>query len=202
MNTTRTYTMTARARAVEETRARIVDACVTLHGERPVTDIGLDDIAARAGVSVQTVLRHFGSRAGLEEASFERAQQAVTDERRTPVGDVGAAVRVIVDHYERRGDMALLMLAQEAHQDLMARITDQGKALHRAWVGEVFAPFLALADDAAELTDLLVVATDVYTWKLLRRDRGLSRDRTEDRMSRLVDALLVPHTTTRTTTTT
>jgi AcrR family transcriptional regulator len=202
MNTTRTYTMTARARAVEETRDRIVDACVALHGERPVTDIGLDDIAARAGVSVQTVLRHFGSRAGLEEASFERAQQAVTDERRTPVGDVGAAVRVIVDHYERRGDMALLMLAQEAHQDLMARITDQGKALHRAWVGEVFAPFLALADDAAELTDLLVVATDVYTWKLLRRDRGLSRDRTEDRMSRLVDALLVPHTTTRTTTTT
>jgi AcrR family transcriptional regulator len=198
MNTTRTYTMTARARAVEETRGRIIDACVALHGERPVTEIGLDDIAGRAGVSVQTVLRHFGSRAGLEEASFERAQQAVADERRTPVGDVGAAVHVIVDHYERRGDMALLMLAQETHQDLMARITEQGKALHRTWVGEVFAPFLARADDAEVLTDLLVVATDVYTWKLLRRDRGLSRDRTESRIRRLVDALLVPHATTLT----
>jgi AcrR family transcriptional regulator len=198
MNTTRTYTMTARARAVEETRGRIIDACVALHGERPVTEIGLDDIAGRAGVSVQTVLRHFGSRAGLEEASFERAQQAVADERRTPVGDVGAAVHVIVDHYERRGDMALLMLAQETHQDLMARITEQGKALHRTWVGEVFAPFLARADDAEVLTDLLVVATDVYTWKLLRRDRGLSRDRTESRIRRLVDALLVPHVTTLT----
>jgi AcrR family transcriptional regulator len=198
MNTTRTYTMTARARAVEETRGRIIDACVALHGERPVTEIGLDDIAGRAGVSVQTVLRHFGSRAGLEEASFERAQQAVADERRTPVGDVAAAVHVIVDHYERRGDMALLMLAQETHQDLMARITEQGKALHRTWVGEVFAPFLARADDAEVLTDLLVVATDVYTWKLLRRDRGLSRDRTESRIRRLVDALLVPHVTTLT----
>jgi AcrR family transcriptional regulator len=198
MNTTRTYTMTARARAVEETRGRIIDACVALHGERPVTEIGLDDIAVRAGVSVQTVLRHFGSRAGLEEASFERAQQAVADERRTPVGDVAAAVHVIVDHYERRGDMALLMLAQETHQDLMARITEQGKALHRAWVTEVFAPFLAAADDADELTDLLVVATDVYAWKLLRRDRGLSRDRTESRIRRLVEALLVPHATTLT----
>jgi AcrR family transcriptional regulator len=198
MNTTRTYTMTARARAVEETRGRIIDACVALHGERPVTEIGLDDIAVRAGVSVQTVLRHFGSRAGLEEASFERAQQAVADERRTPVGDVAAAVHVIVDHYERRGDMALLMLAQETHQDLMARITEQGKALHRTWVGEVFAPFLARADDAEVLTDLLVVATDVYTWKLLRRDRGLSRDRTESRIRRLVEALLVPHATTLT----
>jgi AcrR family transcriptional regulator len=190
MNTTRTYTMTARARAVEETRARILDACVALHGERPVTEIGLDDIAARAGVSVQTVLRHFGSRAGLEEASFERAQRAVADERRTPVGDVAAAVQVIVEHYERRGDMALLMLAQESHQDLMARITRQGKAMHRAWVVEVFAPFLAAADDPEALTDLLVVATDVYAWKLLRRDRGLSRERTESRMRRLVEGLL------------
>jgi AcrR family transcriptional regulator len=191
MNTTRRpYTMTTRARAVEGTRARIIDACVALHGERPVTDIALDDIAGRAGVSVQTVLRHFGSRAGLEEASFERAQQAVADERRTPVGDVPAAVHVIVEHYERRGDQALLMLSQEGQQELMARITEQGKALHRAWVQEVFAPYVAGADDPEELTDLLVVATDVYTWKLLRRDRGLGRDRTERRMRHLVDRIL------------
>src|SRR5580765_954300 len=149
MNTSRPYTMTTRARAVEETRGRIIDACVALHGERPVTEIG------------------------LEEASFERAEQAVADERRTPVGDVTAAVRVIVDHYERRGDQALLMLAQEGSQPLMARITERGKALHRAWVEEVFAPDLAGAPDPEALTDLLVVATDVYTWKLLRRDRGL-----------------------------
>jgi AcrR family transcriptional regulator len=190
MNTTRRYHMTARAQAVEETRTRIVDACVALHGERPVTDIGLDDVAARAEVSVQTVLRHFGSRVGLEEASFEHAQRAVAEERRTPVGDVAMAVRVIVDHYERRGDQALLMLAQESHQELMARITKHGKALHRAWVEEVFAPYLAAADDPEELADLLVVATDVYTWKLLRRDRGLGRDRTERRMRRLVDRVL------------
>jgi AcrR family transcriptional regulator len=190
MNTTRPYTMTTRARGVEVTRGRIIDACVTLHGERPVTEIGLDDIATRAGVSVQTVLRHFGSRAGLEEASFERAQQDVTDERRSPVGDVPAAVRVIVDHYELRGDQALLMLAQESHQDLMRRITEAGKAMHRAWVEEVFAPYLAEAHDAEELTDLLVVATDVYTWKLLRRDRRLGRERTERRMRHLVEAVL------------
>jgi AcrR family transcriptional regulator len=190
MNKPRPYTMTTRARGVEETRSRILDACVALHGERPVTEIGLDDIASRAGVSVQTVLRHFGSRAGLEDASLERAQQAVADERRTPVGDVAAAVRVIVDHYERRGDQALLMLAQEGHQPLMARITEQGKALHRHWVEEVFAPYLDRADDRAELTDLLVVATDVYTWKLLRRDRALGRERTERRMRHLVERLL------------
>jgi predicted acylesterase/phospholipase RssA len=103
---------------------------------------------------------------------------------------VATAVHVIVDHYERRGDQALLMLAQERHQELMGRLTQQGKAMHRAWVEEVFAPFLDEADDAEALTDLLVVATDVYTWKLLRRDRRLGRDRTERRMRHLVDALL------------
>ena len=73
----------------------------------------------------------------------------------------------------------------------MARITRTGKALHRAWVEEVFAPYLAEADDRDELADLLVVATDVYTWKLLRRDRGLGRDRTERRM-RTCGPLLAP----------
>ena len=77
--------MTARARAVEETRARIVDACVVLYGERPVSDVGLEDVAARAGVSVQTILRHFGTRAGLEEAAIEHARHAVEEERRAPV---------------------------------------------------------------------------------------------------------------------
>lgn len=190
VETTRRYTMTSRARSVQATRDRIVEACISLHGERPVANISLEDIAARAGVSVQTVLRHFGSRAGLVEASFERAQQAVAAERRTPVGDVAAAVRTIVDHYEQRGDQVLLMLGQERQEELMRRVTEHGRALHRAWVAEVFGPSLAGLDGRLEMTDLLVVATDVYTWKLLRRDRGLSRQHTEHRMRRLVDAVL------------
>lgn len=190
MNSRRTYSMTTRARAVQETRTRIIDACVALHGERRVSDIGLEDISGRAGVTVQTLLRHFGSRAGLLDAVSERFEKVVVDERRTPVGDVHEAVRVIVDHYEQRGDQVMLMLAQEGHEQLMHRITERGRTLHRAWVVEVFEPYLARAHDADALADLLVVVTDVYVWKLLRRDRGLSRDKTELRMRHLVSALL------------
>ena len=188
--------MTTRARAVQETRTRIMDACIALHGERLVADIGLDDIAGRAGVTVQTLLRHFGSRAGLLDAVSVRAETVVVEERRAPVGDVREAVRVIVDHYEERGDQVLLMLAQESHEELMRRITERGRALHRAWVVEVFGPYLTHAHDAHEadeLTDLLAVVTDVYVWKLLRRDRGLSRAETELRMRDLVSALLPPN---------
>jgi AcrR family transcriptional regulator len=189
MKTTRKYTMGARAEAVEETRRRILDAELALVGERPFAEITLEVVAARAGVSVQTVLRQFGSRDALFAAGLESGMSRVAEERHTPPGDAEAAVRVVMDHYERRGRAALLMLDQEGHDDVARKVTDGGKAMHRQWVTESFAP--ATSDEA--VLDLLVVATDVYTWKLLRLDRGLSRAVTERRMHDLVDAILAAH---------
>jgi AcrR family transcriptional regulator len=191
MNSRRSYTMTARAEAVEATRSAILDAAVVLSQERMIAQIGLDDIADRAGVSVQTLLRHFGSRAGLIEAAARQGASAVVEERRAPVGDVTEAVRILIDHYEKRGSSVLLLLAQERTEEQVARITNTGKGLHRAWVTEVFEPFLPAAQEPREeLLDLLVVATDVYAWKLLRLDRGLSRSRTQERMDLLVRTVL------------
>jgi len=190
MNTKRTYTMTTRAEAAEATRLRILGATVDLASSRLLTEIGLDAIAEAAGVSVQTVLRRFGTRAALIEAAMDYAREAVAEERRTPVGDVRTAVRTIVEHYERRGDTVLLMIAQEGSDEQLGRLTRNGRVMHRAWVEEVFAPQLAGRANADELVDLLVVATDVYTWKLLRRDRRLSRIATEQRMLHLLGALL------------
>ncbi|MBV9831875.1 MAG: TetR/AcrR family transcriptional regulator [Marmoricola sp.] len=191
MNTRRGYTMTARAQAVEATRTSILDALVELSMERLLPDIALDDVATRAGVSVQTVLRHFGSRDALFDAAMTHGQGAVADERRAPVGEVEEAVRILMDHYEQRGRGVLLLLAQEQVDQRVMQITRDGRLLHRRWVEEVFEPFLPQA--AAwrdEAVDLLVVATDVYAWKLLRLDRALSRKATEQRMHHLVRTVL------------
>ena len=187
MKTRRAYTMTARARSVEETRRRILEVAAGLATDRRIGAISLDDVATGAGVSVQTVLRQFGSKAGLVDATTAYVERAIVQERAAPVGDVDAAVRVLVDHYEARGGLALLLLAQEQDDAQVRSITDRGKGLHRAWVEEVFAPYVG-GDD--ELVDLLVVVTDVYAWKLLRLDRKLSRARTEQRMTTLVRAVL------------
>ncbi len=178
--------MGARAQAVEENRRRIVESLVRLAGERPLSDISLEDVAGAAGVSVQTVLRQYGSRDSLFTQAMEQATDDVVESRRTPPGDVDAAVRTVVQHYEDRGRTALLMLGQESYDDTARRATDLGKQMHRDWVREAFAP---ATDDVAVL-DLLVVATDVYTWKLLRLDRGLSRTTTQKRMLDLVTAVL------------
>jgi hypothetical protein len=65
-----------------------------------------------------------------------------------------------------------------------------GRRVHREWVEDAFAPQLAGRRDREELVDLLVVATDVLTWKILRRDGGIDRSTTCKRMLRLVRALL------------
>lgn len=186
----RAYRMTARARAVEQTRDAVLDAVIALHAEHLASDISLADVAARAGVSVQTVLRHFGSRENLVEAALRRASADVEDERRVAPGDVEAAVRAVVEHYERRGDGVLLLLAQEGSEPFAARATGHGRAVHRRWVADSFGPLVPPAPRREECLDLLVVATDVYTWKLLRRDRGLSTARTRARMEVLVRAVL------------
>jgi len=187
MKTTRAYTMGSRAEAVAETRRRIIDALFELGRERMFPDISLDDVAAEAGVSVQTILRHFQSRAGLTQATMDHAIASVSEERAAPVGDVDMAVAVIVGHYEDRGQTALLMLAQESSDPQVAELTRRGRAMHRTWVTDVFAPFAGPRDP---LIDLLVVATDVYTWKLLRVDRRYSRARTEELIHRMVTSLL------------
>jgi AcrR family transcriptional regulator len=191
MKSGRQYVMRARAEAAGQTRERILRAAVGVAGDTMSLDFGLSEVADRAGVSVQTVLRHFGSRDGLLDAGLRFATEQVISERRAPAGDVAAAVRAITAHYERGGDWSLAMLAREGRDERARQVTDHGRRVHRDWVTTVFAPQLARAPgDAAALTDLLVVATDVYTWKLLRRDRKLSRAEVERRLIRLVAAIL------------
>ncbi len=191
MKTTRRYTMTARAEAVEQTRTRILEAAMSLAETRPVSAITLDAVAAAAGVSVQTLLRRFDSRAGLIDAVRQHGLAVVAEERRAPVGDIDAAVRIVLGHYELRGDAVLLMLAEEREDAVTREVTDRGREFHRTWVEETFAPFLpSRAQAREELLDLLAIATDVYTWKQLRRDRGLDLATTQHRVNTLVHAVL------------
>lgn len=192
MKTTRPYVMRTRAEQAAHTRQRILQSTLSLAFERPIVAIALPDVAERADVSVQTILRQFGSRESLFDATEEFAEREVLAERDTQPGDIDHALETIVQHYELRGDGVLLLLGQETWEPRAAHITASGRQLHREWVARAFAPVLPTRDRAERdiLIDLLVVATDVFTWKLLRRDRGHSRAETVALMKRMVAALL------------
>ena len=187
---TRSYTMRARAESTIETRERILDSVIALSEERLSLEIVLADVAERSGVSVQTVLRHFGDRRGLFEQARARQVKRVRAERSAPVGDAAAAVGTIVAFYDRMGEWSLMLQAQEHSDELSRQTVELARRVHREWVEEIFAPQLADRPDREELVDLLVIATDVLTWKILRRDGGMSRAVTCDRMLRLVQAVL------------
>jgi AcrR family transcriptional regulator len=185
----RPYRQRARAEAAARTRAAILDATVSLVLEKATSELSLADVGSRAGVSVQTVLRHFGTREGLLDAALAHGSSLIEAERRIPSTDVRAAVGVLLEHYERRGDSVIRLLAQEAFDERIAQITSRGKQVHREWVTDL----VARAEPACrrdEVVDQLVVVTDVYAWKLLRRDRGLSRQTAESRINDLVGAVL------------
>lgn len=187
---TRKYDMGARQQAKCATRESIVAATIECIMTERSFAVTLPAIAERAGVTVKTVLRHFGSRDALIEAAWTQAYDEVMAERRPPSGDPDTALKVLIDHYERRGPVVLAMLSEETDPRAL-RLTAAGKLAHREWVEEVFAARLPQQSDArSRLIDVLVVATDVYAWKLLRLDRGLSVDEVRDRMTLMTAALL------------
>jgi AcrR family transcriptional regulator len=187
--TQRTYTQVARAESTERTRRSILDAANALFREHGLVDPELDLVAARAGVSTRTLLRHFGSKEGLIEASMADGQARVARAREAEAGDVDTAIRRLVDHYEEMGDSVMRLLAEEDRRPAVRRVTEEGKAMHREWVAHVFAPDLEpLAPGPREhRAALLATATDVFVWALLRRRYGLGRDATEAAIRGLVD---------------
>ena len=185
--------MTARAAAAAVTRERILAAFIAMFWAQPLIDISLEEVARRAEVSLPTVIRNFGDRQSLLAAAGEREYERIRRQRdEAAVGDIRAAVRILVDHYEELGDAVLRLLAEENHAPRLREIADQGRAYHAAWCERVFAPAFARLDGEERTRRLaeLIAVTDVLMWKLLRRDRGLNRSQTELALRELIESLI------------
>ena len=181
----RPYRMKARAEATAATRDAILDAATQQFLGRWFDEVTLAGIAQQAGVSQQTVVNHFGSKEGLLEAAVAR----IEPERARRGADGDPVERVVAD-YERGGDATIRMLALEERIPALAGFLATGRAGHRAWVQEAFADRLpGDGPEREQAVALHVAATDIYVWKLLRRDMGMSRARTIEAMGRLVDGL-------------
>jgi AcrR family transcriptional regulator len=174
----RSYKQVARAQAQQRTQDALLDAAEEELYEGRWQKTSLEALAGRAGVTKQTLLRHFGSKEGLIEAAIRRTSEIVRKERaRAPIGDVPGAVRNLLDHYERWGNLVMRVLAEEHRISLVHKMTDRGRQVHYDWVDYAFGPQLEDLDEQDRLRRraALIALCDVHTWWLLSHDLGLDR---------------------------
>ena len=180
--------MSARADGVATTRQRIVAAAKALLLAEHYEDVTLSAIAAAAGISHQTVLNHFESKEGVARAvASDLGGETNAARAAARAGDPASVVRVLVGEYERFGDANFRWAAMSDRLGNVAEVLDEARASHQQWLESMFADQLPVERRARRrMVNGLHAATDVYTWKLLRRDLQLSRAETERTMTHLV----------------
>ncbi len=187
----RPYTMRARAEAVEATRDRIARAAMARFLAQLYDDVTIAAVATDAGVSAQTVLNHFESKEGLFTAAAARfsADLAGAREQSGPQ-DAAGAVATLMDQFEASGDGNVRLALLDERIPAVKAALDDGRSFHQEFLADVFAGRLPRpAAERQRALAALHAATDVYTWKLLRRDLGLGRRAAQQVMTEMVEAI-------------
>ena len=186
---TRTYTLKRRAEQQAETRRRIVEATVDLHGTVGPALTTISMVAERAGVQRHTVYAHFPDERSLYLAcsglSLERDPLPDPTGWRS-IADRGERLRTgllaVYGWYERNADLVGCVLRDAEFHQLTREITTLR-----------FGPFMAACHEVlgAELSPhrqaLLRLALSFFTWRTLVREAGLEQDTAVGTIVRAVD---------------
>jgi AcrR family transcriptional regulator len=188
----RSYKMRARAETTEATRAKILDSTFALVFEVSYDELTLRGVADRAGVSFQTVLRHFGSKDGLIAAVAEFHADDEYLRRVARPGDAADVAATLCGRYEEIADASAKWEAFEDRVDAVGLGIRRARDGHRAWLVGVFADALAGLPEAerSQLVAQLYAATDINTWRLWRRRLALSAAETHAAMTSMMEAVL------------
>jgi AcrR family transcriptional regulator len=191
----RPYKQDARAEATQRTREALLDAADEEFYKDRWGQASLDALARKAGVTKQTLLRHFGSKDGLLLQAMGRGALEVFNQRfSAPRGDVKGAVDNLLDHYEAWGERSLRIGAwQTSGPAALAKLSRMARQVHYNWVKYAFGPWLAPLEGEARARRqaALIVLCDVHTWWLLSHDLELPRSEIHAILTDLIERLLV-----------
>ena len=173
----RTYTLKRRAEQQAETRQRIVEAAVDLHGTHGPAQTSLSMVAERAGVQRHTLYAHFPTerdlllacsalsleRSPLPEAEAWRAIRDRKERLRTGLSE-------IYGWFERNAGLAACVLRDAEHHALTREISGLRYGPYMAAYHEVLGAGLTAKQRA-----VLHLALGFFTWRSLARESGLGR---------------------------
>ena len=172
----RQYRQTRRAALQDETRLRITEAAVELHGSLGPARTTISAVAERAGVQRATVYRHFADEQALFAACSSHWAAANPPPDPTTwagIEDLGERRRVALGDlyafYGRTEAMLANLIRDEDRVDVLKALF----AAFWAYLDEV-ARSLAPPRPAKRLRAVVRHAVDFRTWQSLTRDNGLS----------------------------
>lgn len=190
----RAYTMSARAQAARETEQRVLDVALRLFSEQLYDAVSLEQIAEQAQVTVQTIIRRFGSKELLFDRTLPpRMEQVYQDRMNEAVGDVEDALESLLRHYERWGQLILhLQFQKERVASIEAAVT-AGRNAHKAWLKRSFAAQLEKLSTEAYRVQFaqLMIITDVFTWHTLRHEQSLSEEEIREVLRSLLGVIAI-----------
>ncbi len=188
---TRNYTLKRRAEQQAETRLRIVEAAMDLHGIFGPARTTFSMIAEQAGVRRHTSVCALPGRAShehglLEACTYERSPPPDVAEWRTiedPRERLQVGLQAIYGWYQRNAALAGCVLRDLEYHALTREVFELR-------LGPVFAEYGKVL--SAGLTDpqraMLHVALGFATWRALAQDSGLETDAAADAMAKAVSA--------------
>jgi len=186
----RSYTQTRRAEQQAETRRRIVEAAVDLHGRVGPAHTPLSLVAERAGVQRHTLYAHFP-----DERSLLLACSGLVAER-DPLPDAApwaaipdrgerlrTGLRPLYDWYARNAGLAGCILRDAEHHALTREMVELRLGPPMRACHEILGAGLAPPQRA-----VLHLMLGFFAWRSLVRESGLDQDSAVEAAARAIES--------------
>lgn len=198
-NEKRSYQLKARADRLHETRERIVEATLELHGELGPARTTIAEIARRAGVERLTVYNHFP-----EEAELFAACQTLFVSRH-PFPDLGPALSLADPKARTRAVLGALYASYREREPVTTKILRDRSVLPAlngllektldanlsALASQLASGFRTRGNRSVQVRALLALALDFWTWHLLKA-QGVNDDSAATLMAGVISRQATP----------
>lgn len=187
----RKYTLRRRADQQAETRRRIIEAAMALHGSAGPARTTFSMVAERAGVQRHTLYAHFPDERSLLLACSGHHLEIDPPPDGAPWQEIPArserlrvALGEIYGWYERNAGLTACVLRDAEHHDVLREVIE-------ARLGPFFAGWsaaLGIPDSRPADAGMLTLALSFHTWRTLAREAGLGSSGAVDAMVAAVAA--------------
>jgi AcrR family transcriptional regulator len=186
----RKYELKRRAESQAETRQRIVEATVELHGTKGPGLTTFTDVARLAGVQRNTLYRHFPDERSLFMACTGHFGElnpppdpASWQDEPDPTRRLRLGLTDLYGFYERVEEMFTRVVRDAEFHELTREFSEQRSGRLLAAAGGVLGEGLPRGRRTRAMLD---IALDFRTWKRLVRREGLSQKQAVDSMVRAI----------------